>query len=504
MRFLLGLFAVFTFCLSSAPAQAKALEITSENFVLSGEFKQKDGEGLLRDLELFRKNVFLVLGVNASPELIPVKVYIAKNEKNFKAITGVGGFGGMYTMTHNGPAFVLNGKNGFRRGKGARHVALHEYTHHIVSTYTDRDYPLWYNEGFANFLATFTYKNGTFRVGDPYDAYAYSLKQKNWMPMTVVLASMEKYPFNLGDTSKIGMQTTGQFYAQTWLTTHYLRNEVKYKGTLTDYVRRLNKGERSIPAFKVAMGITPEAFEIELKAYFKKNRYNVQQYMTADRESAVLKVRALTKTEAQMAKLDAMRSFVFSPERKKVVIKAFEDYAAAYGENADILSARADLTALNATTKEAYEAARALSEKALALEPENIDANNIAALVTAHQYVRNLGGTQADVKKIRKHAAKVLRHNSQIPLANYSYALSYKDDYTPPENALNAAGFALDYYRDKGFMGSNLGLATILANGEKYDEAMPPINRAIIWAKEPGMRIAAQSLKKYIESERAR
>lgn len=504
MKFLLGSLVFFMLCFCSATAQAKALEIKSENFVLTGEFKQKDGEGLLRDLELFRKNVFLVLGVDASPELIPVKVHIAKNEKSFKAITGVGSFGGVYTMTHNGPAFVLNGKNGFRRGKGARHVALHEYTHHIVSTYTDRDYPLWYNEGFANFLATFTYRDGTFRVGDPYDAYAYSLKQKNWMPMTVVLASMETYPFNLGDTSKIGLRTTGQFYAQTWLTTHYLRNEEKYKGALTDYVRRLNMGERSIPAFKAAMGITPEAFEIELKAYFKENRYNVQKYTTADRESAVLKVRALTETEAQMAKLNAMRSFVFSPERKKAVIEAFEEHAVAYGENADILSAQADLTALNATTKETYDVARALSEKALALEPENIEANNIAALVTAHQYVSNLGGTQADIKKIRQHAAKVLRHNSQIPLANYSYALSYKDDYMPPENALNAAAFALDYYRDKGFMGSNLGLATILVNGEKYDEALPPVNRAIIWAKEPGMRVAAQSLKKYIESERAR
>lgn len=496
--------AIFMLCFSSVTAQAKSLEIKSENFVLSGEFKQKDGEGLLRDLELFRKNVFLVLGVNASPELIPVKVYIAKNEKSFKAITGVGGFGGMYTMTHNGPAFVLNGKNGFRRGEGARHVALHEYTHHIVSTYTELDYPLWYNEGFANFLATFTYKDGTFRVGDPHDPYAYSLRQKTWMPMTIVLASMEKYPFNLGDTSKIGAQTTGQFYAQTWLTTHYLRNDEKYRGALTDYVRRLNKGERSIPAFKAAMGVTPEAFEGELKAYFKKNRYNVQKFTTTDRESAGLTVRAVSKQEAGLAKLGAMRSFVSSPERNEVVIKAYKAHAATFGESADLLSAQADLTALNASTKEAYETAKALSEKALTLEPENIEAHNTMALITAHQYVRNLGGTQADVKKIRKHAAKVLRHNSQIPLANYSYALSFKDDYTPPENALNAAGFALDYYRSKTFMGSNLGLATILANGEKYDEAMPPINRAIIWAKEPGMRMAAQSLKKYIETERAR
>ena len=483
---------------------AKNIEIRSENFILSGDVRQKDAENLLRDLELFRKNVFKVLGVNGASEIVPVRVYVAKNEKTMKAMTGVGGFGGLYTMTHNGPAFVLNGKAGFRRGGLARHIALHEYTHHIVGAYTELDYPLWYNEGFANYLATFTYKDGTFRVGDPHDPYAYSLRQKNWMPMTVVLGTMDKYPFNVGDTSKIGQKTQAQFYAQTWLATHYLRNEEKYDGKLTDYVGRLNKGERNFPAFKAAMGVSPEEFETELKAYYKKNKYNVTRFMTTDRDIAAPTQRELTLQEADMAKLSAMRSFVFTPERRDVVITAYEDFEAKYGESVESLTAKADLLAYNADTKEAYLAAREVIEKALALDPDNIEANNIAAMILVHQNGRSLGGTEADMKQARKYAAKALRQDSQIPLANYSYALSFKGRSDPPENALNAAGYALDYYRDKGFMGSNLGLAGILLNGKKYDEALPPIRRAITWSKDPGMRMAAQSMRKYIEAEQAR
>lgn len=504
MRILLSLFLVFIFGFLAEPLQAKPIEIRSENFVISGDLKQKDGEGLLRDLEIFRKNVFKVLGVNGSPEIIPVKVYVTKNEKDMKAMVGVGGFGGMYTMTLNGPAFVLNGKNGFRRGEGARHIALHEYTHHIVSSYTELDYPRWYNEGFANYLATFTYKDGTFRVGDPYNPYAYPLRQKNWMPMNIVLGTMEKYPFNVGDTSKLGQQTQAQFYAQTWLATHYLRNEKKYVGKLTDYVSRLNKGERSLPAFKAAMGVTPEEFEVELKAYYKKNRFNVTRYKTTDQDIPTPTTRALTNKEAQLARLSSMRSFVFTPERRDVVIKAYQNYEAKFGESAETLTAKADLKAFNATVSEDYETAKRLIEKALNFDPENIEANNIAAMIMVHQYGRGLGGTAADMKKVRKHAAKVLRHDSQIPLANYTYALSYKDNYSPPENALNAASYALDYYRDKGFMGSNLGLANILLNGEDYNEALRPIERAIIWAKDPGMRMSAQAMRKYIQTERAR
>ena len=480
---------------------AKDVEIRSENFIISGDVRQKDAEGLLRDLELFRKNVFKVLGVNGAPEIVPVRVYVAKNEKALKSVIGVGGFGGMYTMTHNGPAFVLNGKAGFRRGGQARHIALHEYTHHIVGAYTELDYPRWYNEGFANYLATFTYKDGTFRVGDPHQPYAYTLREKNWMPMTVVLGTMDKYPFNIGDTSKIGQQTQAQFYAQTWLATHYLRNEEKYAGKLTEYVRRLNKGERNLPAFKAAMGVTPEEFETELKAYYKKNKYNVTRFKTTDQDIPTPTMRQLSAQEAEMAKLSAMRSFVFTSERRDAVVKAFEAYENKYGESAESLAAKADLMAYNAKTKEAYMAAREMAETALALDPENIEANKIAAMILVHQRGGGFGGTEADMKQARKYAAKVLRHDSQIPLANYSYALSFKNRHDPPENALNAAGYALDYYRDKGFMGSNLSLAGILLNGEKYDEALPPIRRAITWSKDPGMRMAAQSMRKYIEAE---
>lgn len=504
MRFLAAFFLVLLFLSRPEVSLAKDIEVRSDNFIISGDVRQKDAEGLLRDLELFRKNVFKILGVNGAPEIVPVRVYVAKNEKALKSVIGVGGFGGMYTMTHNGPAFVLNGKAGFRRGGQARHIALHEYTHHIVAAYTELDYPRWYNEGFANYLATFTYKEGTFRVGDPHQPYAYTLRQKNWMPMTVVLGTMDKYPFNIGDTSKIGQQTQAQFYAQTWLATHYLRNEEKYVGKLTDYVKRLNKGERNLPAFKAAMGVSPEEFETELKAYYKKNKYNVTRFKTTDQDIATPTMRELTTQESDMVKLSAMRSFVFTPERRDAVIKAYEDYEAKYGESPESLAAKADLMAYNAKTKEAYEKARNMIEKALAIDPDNIEANKIAAMILVHQKGSGLGGTEGDMKQARKYAAKVLRYNSQIPLANYSYALSFKGRHNPPENAVNAAAYALDYYRDKGFMGSNLGLAGILLNGKQYHEALPPIQRAIIWSKDPGMRMAAQSMRKYIEAETAK
>ena len=50
-------------------------------------------------------------------------------------------------------------------------------------------------------------------------------------------------------------------------------------------------------------------------------------------------------------------------------------------------------------------------------------------------------------------------------------------------------------------MGSNLGLAGILVNGDKFDEALPAIRRVITWAKDPSMRMEALRMRKYIEAE---
>ncbi len=495
---------LLTFIICLAPSQfstAKTIELTSENFVLYSEGKEKDAAALLRDLELFRKNIFIVYGVTQRPELVPVHVYITKNDKSLKKITGTSGFSGQYTTTHNGPAFVLNGKKGFGRGAQARHIALHEYSHHIVAAYTNKNFPLWYNEGFSNYLATFTYKKGVFRIGDPYDPYGYTLSGKLWMPMTVVLATVHDYPFNIGDNSKVGLQTKHQFYAQTWLATHYLRNTPQYQKKIPDYINRLNRGEDSIKAFKAAFDMTPEDFESKLKAYFKANKYIVTQYESPAQDIPAFSARSLNDQQAALAKLSAMRNFIFNEVRATSVLAAYRAYEANYGESAQTLAARADITALYAKTKADYDAAKVLALRAVAQDPSNIEAHNIAALIMVHQYIRNLGSSEAEMKTARRHLAKVLKHDSQIPLANYSYALSYQGDYNPPDNALNAASYALDYYRGKSFMGPNLGLAGILVNGGKFDEALPVIEFIRIWSREPDMRIAAQSMKKYIKEE---
>jgi len=62
----LFLSVLLTLILCPSLGFAKNLEIRSENFIITGNVSKKDGKALLRDLELFRKNVFKLLGARCA------------------------------------------------------------------------------------------------------------------------------------------------------------------------------------------------------------------------------------------------------------------------------------------------------------------------------------------------------------------------------------------------------------------------------------------------------
>lgn len=502
MNYFAAVFSLFLLILPLS-SHAKPIEIKSENFILRGDVRSKDGETLIRDLEIFRDNLFRLYGKTPKPEIIPVPIYAVKNEKQMTYVTGSKGFGGLYSTTLRGPAFVLNAKRGFGRKGSARHIALHEYSHHITASFVKEHFPIWYNEGYANYLATFSYKNGIFKIGEPHDPYAYALSEKNWMPMTVLLSSVKTYPFNRNDQSKIGQKTIQKFYAQAWLATHYLFTQDSMKGKLSDYMTRINKGDDPLKAFEEAVGMTPDAFETELKAYFKRNKFNVTQFTTEGAfDDIQMTTRELSERERKSYLLEARRAFSFNPKAAKATIAEYEKLDGDIGTDVKSLAAQADLKSSFSDDKEDLQDARDLAEAALALDPENIDANRVLGSIMVNQFTRQADSTKEDMIEARKYLRKVLADNINDPSANYYLAASYYQDNNIAHEGLRAARFAMDYYRDRNFVGSNLNIAGILANAGEYEQALTAVQFAKIWATEPGMRIQAQALKRYIDDRR--
>jgi|GEM_PF-1831068 len=268
------LFVGFFFIFAPA-AHGKWVEVESENFLLTGRVKQKNAEDLLRDLEIYRAAILKLLKIKATPESTKVKVLAVKDAEALESLIGRNDFDGVYTASVSGPYFILNAKNGFKRNDRSRHTAIHEYTHHLLQTYSPNRFPRWYEEGYAEYLANFEKKGGQIIIGRPNDSHARALGSKHWMDWDVFFESIKDYPFTPGERLSREITDQDRFYAQSWLAVHYILNQPGEPQKFDRYYKQITEGVASQEAFKSAFGESPATFGAVLKAYYKTNKFTV-------------------------------------------------------------------------------------------------------------------------------------------------------------------------------------------------------------------------------------
>jgi len=500
MKFVLRVWLGLVLCTFATPALAKTYEIKSENFVLVGSVRATDGKALLLELEQYRQAVLQLLGVtNSMLEIVPVRIYTASGDKGLKLLTGRTDIGGVYTTTIEGPIFILNSKSGFRRGKQARHIALHEYTHHLLATYSDQVYPRWYNEGLANYFSTFEVnKNGDIIIGRPYQPYGYALSQKTWMPTDVVVNSILSYPFKSTGKSTRGLSASNYFYAQSWLAVHYIMSTKTESPKLGAYIKNLNAKRGTGDAFEQAFGRTPEQFDVILKTYFKANKYSTRTIRPKVKiKDHTFHVRELSKAEAEFHKAEAMRFFSSHNVKTEQVVKQYDKAAGMLGETPAILAARADL----ATWGNEYEKAQGYINKALIHAPEDASILRTAGMALLYKNDAADSPNRDELDKARDLFKRAMIKNPNDIAAHYYYVKTYAIiRKEPSKQAIASALTALDYYRAINFVDSNLTLAGALLDGENYKQAAPAIDKALVWSRNGGARMQARTMKRYIES----
>lgn len=306
----LSLLVIFLPFISFAYAQSSGVKVESENFLLIGDISEREGKRLIKDLEIFRSSLFKMLKVPPEAEETPVQIYAFKSTNAFQSIVRNKTVSGVYKTGLTGPVFVLDAKGGFKEGDEARKIAIHEYVHHIMATYTNQKFPRWYDEGYANFLANFKIKKSKFIIGAPDPNYGQYLKYSGWMPMSVVIGSVDHYPFQRGSLKGSQRDIQNAFYAQSWLAVTYLQTHPEYARKTNMYLQSLQRGEDSLQAFQAAFGITPEEFGVILKAFLKKDRFLHYPFPLAENEKKPkMSVSKITKSEFDSAIVQAKIHF---------------------------------------------------------------------------------------------------------------------------------------------------------------------------------------------------
>ena len=482
---------IFSSCLVFAmPVLAKPIEVKSENFIFYGDVSEKSAISLIEGLEEYREIIFTLLNTEAHPEVIPVKIIAVRSPERVAELTGSAGAGGVYVSNLEGPVFVLNSKGGFRQGKPARQIALHEYTHHLLAGYTNEFYPRWYNEGFAEYLSTFEVsKKGVISIGLPNDGRAYALTNKSWIPMDVFVGAVRKYPYPNSDKRSV-QRMQSLFYSQSWLAVHYIQSTKGYPEKFIAYLKLLNQFDAPADAFEQSFEMTPEAFGEILKAYFKKNRYLTSRITLRETYvPATPSVRKIEEAELAFQIGDAARHFRRRKDEGAFVLEKFDEALDEGGDSARISATKA-LMALRADDRAN---AKDLAEAAFRENPNSLKANLAMGAVLLDKYQAE-GGPE-NLKQARARLKAAMRLDPNYIYAHYLYARTYYVTHADPSRqAVASAKEALRYYRSERFLGSNLEMASVLLNADEYSEARRVFEQATIWAPSPRLRRHARNI----------
>jgi hypothetical protein len=145
-------------------------------------------------------------------------------------------------------------------GLSSQEVLFHEYAHHFLDQHFANTYPIWYAEGFAEFVSTTTFLEDHIVVGraDTDRAATLNNARQTWLTMEQLLTA-SPWQLNMVDTDK--------FYAQSWLFTHYIVMTPGARDKFVAYVAALRRGTETMAAFQAAFGMSPTDMQRTLRIY---------------------------------------------------------------------------------------------------------------------------------------------------------------------------------------------------------------------------------------------
>lgn len=493
-RFAFALVIFTLLALNPLKTHANWVEVKSDNFTFIGDASERKAKKIVEEVEQYRAILFKMFGIDPESEIVPVRIYATKSSREITDITGRENAGGVYVPRRESPLFVLNIRGGFSDKSPAKSIALHEYTHHLISRHTNQMYPRWVNEGMAEYLSTFTATDsGTVRIGLPNETRGRTLATYQWMDWDLIFGSIRRYPFaNDGsNNTEIGQAL---FYAQSWLAIHYIQSTPGLPAVLNTYIQGVPQAQDPKAFFTETFNMSPDEFGVQLRTYFRHNRYPGQRLTDFDVSATTeFTVRELSKGEEAFHLGEATRQFRDYEDEGQATAREYYDEAEEDGgPMAQIQASRALIAIAAGDTADA----RTFIDRALELDPTDSRILHVAAKVAMAEYLdTDIPSETEDMDVIRDLFMTAIRANPDNVEAHFDYVMTYSHTGdTPSEQAAQSAIECTHQYRAAAFFGENMKLATVLLNANEYNYARYHIQKASLWSSTPRARRLAREM----------
>lgn len=248
------LLALLTLLATPTLAHARWLRAESNHFIVYSEGDEAGLRTYVETLETFDGLLRGLHGLTAAAQTRKLPIYLVRTKPELRSVVDL-------PETAQG-VYLPTGEDIFAvavsRGRQDDFL-LHEYVHHFMLANFPYAYPAWLVEGYAEYFMTFAVEGQSLTWGKASPIRAGWLTNARWIPTATVL-SRQGSELNTG-------RERAQFYAQSWVLTHYFLTVPGRRAQLDAYVKAVGAGEDSLAAMQKATGMTVDQLHATLRDY---------------------------------------------------------------------------------------------------------------------------------------------------------------------------------------------------------------------------------------------
>jgi hypothetical protein len=256
--------------------EGKWIHATSKNFDVVTDLDEEKARRMVQDLEDYRYFTINILKLRILKDIKPLKILAIGNEARLSSLGFPNTWAGVFTSNLDGSYALANVAHYVSTNKNssfARQVLLHEYNHFLLRlTEQTQAYPTWYDEGIAEYLATFHYDGEKVTLGEEVEGSSrldslliYSaqinIDSEKLMNTTVL-------PVNSDNTEDVFQ--IQRFYARSFFLMHYLNTTPELRAALASYLNWIKLGYPEPDALMRAFGIDHAQLDRDTRTYINR------------------------------------------------------------------------------------------------------------------------------------------------------------------------------------------------------------------------------------------
>ena len=477
------LLAIF-FCGLAVRADQPWVKVNSSHFSVATDGGEKRAREVAQRFEQMRM-AFGVIFKKVSVNTAPLQIIAFRNGKELRQFSPL--YGGKPVEL---AGFFLG--NGGRGGPGAneerQYIALdlsqedswgtvfHEYAHLLINSNFPPS-PVWFDEGFAEYCSSLKVDKKEIDIGLVKPELPELLSQNRWLKLVDLFSvNHDSQIYNRDDRRSV-------FYAQSWLTVHFLMTKNMMKQA-SAYVRMTEDQHVAVPeAIRRSFGMEPEALERAIESYFRGGTMYFHAPTPPGADAVQFSSRPLSDLEIKsvMADLD-----YHSRDYRARGISEFQEILAKQPEN---VVANREL-GYEAMQKNDWDKAGEHFRRAAAQDVKDPQVHYLLALTMNRKGMSSGNRENLDFMRKELAVAIALEPNYADAYNLLGMTLSYAGEKQEAIDALQKA-IALSP-RNPWYMGN---LANAYLQMQDFDHAIPLLQE-LRMSKEPGIAsMAAQQLQ---------